>query len=229
MYNPMAAILYTFIFPLLLLFTSCQSATEKQQVNQTDAFSAALQDTTGMAVATFAGGCFWCTEAYFERLKGVEAVISGYAGGEEQNPTYRQVSYGETGHAEGVQVHYDPEQITYKQLLEVFFATHDPTTLNKQGPDIGKQYRSVIFYTSPEEKRLIEEYITSLSKSGKYTNKIVTEVQPLQKFWEAEDYHQDYYLNNPSDSYVRNVAKPKVEKFTKEYKDWLKEEWKNKK
>lgn len=225
----MAAIFYTFIFPLLLLFTSCQSATEKQQVNQTDAFSAALQDTTGMAVATFAGGCFWCTEAYFERLKGVEAVISGYAGGEEQNPTYRQVSYGETGHAEGVQVYYDPEQITYKQLLEVFFATHDPTTLNKQGPDIGKQYRSVIFYTSPEEKRLIEEYITSLSKSGKYTNKIVTEVQPLQKFWEAEDYHQDYYLNNPSDSYVRNVAKPKVEKFTKEYKDWLKEEWKNKK
>jgi peptide-methionine (S)-S-oxide reductase len=222
----MTAIFYTLLFPLMLLFTSCQSATDKQQANQTDSDSAALQDTTGMAKATFAGGCFWCTEVYFERLKGVEAVISGYAGGEEQNPTYRQVSYGETGHAEGVQVYYDPQQITFKQLLEVFFATHDPTTLNRQGPDVGEQYRSVVFFNNPEEKRVTEEYIANLLKSGKYKNKIVTEVQPLQKFWEAEKYHQNYYVNNPSDPYVRSVAKPKVDKFTKEYKDWLKEEWK---
>lgn len=220
----MAVILYLVLFPFLILFTSCQSATDKQQVNQENAYTA-LQDTSGLAVATFAGGCFWCTEAYFERLKGVETVVSGYAGGEEQNPTYRQVSYGETGHAEGVQVYYNPEQISFKQLLEVFFATHDPTTLNRQGPDVGKQYRSVVFYNNPDEKRLTEEFIINLSKSGKYKDKIVTEVQPLTKFWEAEDYHQDYYINNPADPYVRSVAKPKVEKFTKEYKNWLKDEW----
>lgn len=227
----MTTSIYSLIIPLLLLFTSCQSASNEQQnTNQSDTASSASYtaqaDTSGLAVATFAGGCFWCTEAYFERLKGVEKVISGYAGGKEQNPTYRQVSYGETSHAEGVQVYYDPEQITFEQLVEVFFATHDPTTLNRQGPDVGKQYRSVAFYANPEEKRVIENYLDKLSKSGKYSGKIVTEVQPLKKFWEAEDYHQDYYAINPTDRYVTNVAQPKVEKFQKEYKDWLKEEWK---
>lgn len=223
----MTAILQTLLLPLLLLFASCQSSSNEQPTVQAENMENEAQtNNSGLAIATFAGGCFWCTETYFERLKGVEKVVSGYAGGEEQNPTYRQVSYGETSHAEGVQVYYNPEEITYQQLLEVFFSTHDPTTLNRQGPDIGKQYRSIVFYNNPEENRQIQNYIASLSKSGKYKNKIVTEVQPLEKFWEAEDYHQDYYVQNPSDPYVRGVAKPKVEKFQKEYKDWLKEEWK---
>lgn len=222
----MPAILHSLFIPLLLLFASCQNSTNEKQVSRPEISYAAQTDTAGLAVATFAGGCFWCTETYFERLKGVEKVISGYAGGEEENPTYRQVSYGETSHAEGVQVLYDPEQINYQQLLEVFFATHDPTTLNRQGPDVGKQYRSIAFYNNQEEKKLIEEYISSLSKSGRYSGKVVTEVQPLEKFWEAEDYHQDYYIRNPADTYVIRVAKPKVEKFQKEYSDWLKEEWK---
>lgn len=215
------------ILPLLLLLSSCQQgAAGDNNSKQTDATASGTEETntSGLSVATFAGGCFWCTEAYFERLKGVEKVVSGYAGGEEQNPTYQQVSYGETGHAEGVQVYYNPEQITYQQLLEVFFATHDPTTLNRQGPDVGKQYRSVVFYQNPEEKEMAEDYISSLSKSEKYSNKIVTEVQPLTKFWEAEEYHQDYYQNNPQDPYVIGVARPKVLKFEKEYKAWLKEE-----
>lgn len=210
---------YTYILAILLFFTGCQSGNTNEQVKSTS--SKSKNKVNGKAIATFAGGCFWCTEAYFERLKGVEKVISGYAGGEEQDPTYQQVSAGETGHAEGVQVYYDPEQISYQQLLEVFFATHDPTTLNRQGPDFGKQYRSVVFYKTKEEKEMAEEYIVSLDKSERYKNKIVTEVQPLTKFWEAEDYHQDYYLNNPDDPYVKSVARPKVQKFEREYSIWL--------
>jgi peptide-methionine (S)-S-oxide reductase len=223
----MKAMLSYLLLPLMLVLASCQQGTTgENNINQRDKSTASAQKeyTGNSSIATFAGGCFWCTEAYFERLKGVEQVISGYAGGEEQNPTYQQVSYGQTGHAEGVQVYYDPEQITYQQLLEVFFATHDPTTLNRQGPDVGKQYRSVVFYSNEEEKQMAEAYIASLTKSERYENKIVTEVQPLHKFWVAEEYHQDYYINNPRDPYVLSVAKPKVEKFEKEYKNWLKGE-----
>lgn len=221
----MTTTIYSIFLPLLLLFTSCQQGTTADTKSidaDTSGSEDIIADTSGLAIATFAGGCFWCTEAYFERLKGVEKVVSGYAGGEEQNPTYEQVSYGRTSHAEGVQVYYDPEQITYKQLLEVFFATHDPTTLNKQGPDVGKQYRSIVFYNSPAEKKMAEAYMMELGRSGKYNNDIVTELQPLTRFWEAEGYHQDYYVNNPQDPYVQRVAKPKVEKFEKEYGDWLK-------
>ncbi len=223
----MRTTIHSIILPLLLLLSACQQgATGENNSKNTDLTASNTEqiNTEGLAVATFAGGCFWCTEIYFERLKGVEKVVSGYAGGEEQNPTYQQVSYGETGHAEGVQVYYDPEQITYQQLLEVFFATHDPTTLNRQGPDVGKQYRSVAFYNSDEEKEMAEAYISSLTKSEKYSDKIVTEVQPLTKFWVAEDYHQDYYVTNPNDPYVVSVARPKVVKFEKEYSSWLKEE-----
>ncbi|GAA4427200.1 hypothetical protein GCM10023188_10020 [Pontibacter saemangeumensis] len=182
-------------------------------------------DTTGLAKATFAGGCFWCTEAYFERLQGVEAVVSGYSGGKKANPTYQEVSAGATDYAEAVQVYYDPEIISYQELLEVFFATHDPTTLNRQGPDHGKQYRSVVFYRSPEEKRLVDDYIQKLEEAGTYRDDIVTKVQPFKKFWDAEPYHQDYYRLNPNDPYVRSVARPKVLKFESNYAKMLKPEY----
>lgn len=185
----------------------------------------AQADTAGLAKAVFAGGCFWCTEAYFERVKGVEAVISGYAGGKDVNPTYKKVSAGLSDHAEAVQVYYHPDQITYQVLVDVFFATHDPTTLNRQGPDVGKQYRSIVFYHTPEEKAFVEKYISKLNASGKYKNMIVTKVQPLTKFWPAEAYHQDYYARNPSDPYVVSVARPKVKKFEANYKAKLKPEY----
>ncbi len=190
-----------------------------------DALAQEEEDTVGLPSAVFAGGCFWCTEAYFERLKGVKAVISGYSGGKEKNPTYKQVSSGLSDHAEAVQVYYNPSQITYQELLEVFFATHDPTTLNRQGPDVGKQYRSIVFYKTPEEKKQAEEYIRQLEEAGTYKNKIVTHVQPFKKFWMAEEYHQDYYRRNPQDPYVVSVAMPKVRKFEDNYRDKLKPEY----
>ncbi|NEM98773.1 peptide-methionine (S)-S-oxide reductase MsrA [Pontibacter burrus] len=215
---------YHFIlFPLIFLLGGCSqpdttTGTEVLQQNNAQA----VPDTAGLAKATFAGGCFWCTEAYFERLVGVEAVISGYVGGKEEHPTYEQVSNGRTGHAEGVQVYYHPDQISYAELVEIFFATHDPTTLNRQGPDVGKQYRSAIFYRTPAEKKMIDEQIKKLNASGKYKNKIVTQVEPFRKFWPAEAYHQDYYALNPGDIYVLRVAKPKVQKFEKAYAGKLK-------
>ena len=215
--------IYSYLFiPLLLLASACQRNSSDQPTAGQEPAATITADTTGMAKATFAGGCFWCTEAYFERLKGVGAVVSGYAGGPEKNPTYQQVSSGLTGHAEAVQVYYNPEEITYPELVDVFFATHDPTTLNRQGPDVGKQYRSVVFYKTPEEKAIVEEYIKKLNASGKYKNKVVTTVEPLSDFWEAEAYQQDYYQRNPSDPYVVSVARPKVIKFVENYKKKLK-------
>ncbi|MBK0403035.1 peptide-methionine (S)-S-oxide reductase MsrA [Adhaeribacter sp. BT258] len=173
-------------------------------------------------IATFAGGCFWCTEAYFERLQGVQRVVSGYCGGKENNPTYNNVSTGKTGHAESVQITFDPQQISYADLLKVHFATHDPTTLNRQGPDVGKQYRSVVFYHSPQQKKQAENYLAQLSKSGKYKDKIVTQLVPYTQFWPAETYHQNYYAKNPKDPYVVSVARPKVLKFEKEFASRMK-------
>jgi peptide-methionine (S)-S-oxide reductase len=177
----------------------------------------------GESVAFFASGCFWCTEEVFENLKGVRQVISGYAGGKEKNPTYEQVSAGQTGHAEAVQVYYDPKVISYATLVKVFFASHDPTTLNRQGPDTGKQYRSAIFYQNDEEKKAAEQEVERVNSSGRYPNKIVTQIVPFVAFYPAEDYHQDYYRLNPGNSYIQNVSKPKVEKFKKEFKDLLKQ------
>ncbi|MBC5773382.1 peptide-methionine (S)-S-oxide reductase MsrA [Pontibacter sp. KCTC 32443] len=217
------ATLYSSLFiPLLMFFTSCQQNSSEQLSTEQEISYTLSADTTGLAKATFAGGCFWCTEAYFERLVGVEAVISGYSGGLEKNPTYKQVSAGLTGHAEAVQVYYHPEKISYQELVEVFFATHDPTTLNRQGPDVGKQYRSIVFYRTPEEKNIATKYISRLSASGKYKNKVVTTVEPLKRFWQAEAYHQDYYERNPSDPYVVSIARPKVKKFETNYKAKLK-------
>lgn len=209
--------------PFLLFIWACtESGTERTQLEESSFSYGNTADTTGLEKATFAGGCFWCTEAYFERLKGVDRVVSGYTGGKEENPTYQQVSYGRTGHAEAVQILYNPAEITYRELLEVFFATHDPTTLNRQGPDVGKQYRSAIYYHDQEQQKLARDYMRQLEEAGTFRRKIVTQLEPLNKFWIAEDYHQDYYRRNPDDPYVVSVARPKVKKFEDAYRNKLK-------
>jgi|WetSurMetagenome_2_1015567.scaffolds.fasta_scaffold526976_1 peptide-methionine (S)-S-oxide reductase len=172
--------------------------------------------------ATLAGGCFWCLEAIFERLKGVERVVSGYAGGRVPNPTYEQVSTGATGHAECMQVTFDPAVLSYRDLLRIFFAFHDPTTMNRQGPDAGTQYRSAIFWHDPVQQATARQVIAELAKGGVFDAPIVTEVAPLQAFYPAEGYHQDYYDRNPSQAYCRAVIAPKVAKLRKSYADRLK-------
>jgi peptide-methionine (S)-S-oxide reductase len=174
--------------------------------------------------ATFGNGCFWCTEAIFQQLKGVATVKSGYTGGKIKNPTYKQVCEGDTGHAEAIQITYDPKVITFAELLEVFWQTHDPTTLNQQGADVGTQYRSAIFYHSPEQKKLAEEYKQKLDKSGAFGKPIVTEIVPAVTFYVAEDYHQNYYNLNGAQPYCRAVIKPKMDKFKKVFADKLKKE-----
>jgi len=175
-------------------------------------------------LATFGGGCFWCVEAVFEQLEGVTDVVSGYAGGRVESPTYQQVCTGLTGHAEVCQIRYDPKKISYTELLEVFFKTHDPTTLNRQGPDVGTQYRSVIFYHDDGQKKLAERAKKELGDAGAFRRPIVTEIAPFTKFYPAEDYHQDYFRNNPTQGYCRAVVGPKVSKFRKVFKEKLKDE-----
>lgn len=210
------------IFCLLFLFSQFSRAQNEQPGKLKEPVRPDGDISGKVEIATFAGGCFWCTEAYFERLKGVQRVVSGYCGGKEKNPAYKEVSSGKTGHAEAVQISFDPQLISYLDLLKVHFATHDPTTLNRQGPDVGKQYRSVIFYHNPQQKAATENYLNELSKSGKFKNKIVTQVLPYSQFYPAEAYHQDYYAKNPGDSYIVSVARPKVQKFEKEFRNWLK-------
>lgn len=171
---------------------------------------------------TLGGGCFWCLEAVYDQLKGVQAVESGYAGGHVANPSYKAVCTGTTGHAEVVQVEFDNEVITFQDILNVFFTIHDPTTLNRQGNDIGTQYRSAIFYHSDEQKRIAEETIQSLNESGPWDNPIVTEVVPIENYFPAEDYHQEYFENNPNQGYCRIVIAPKVAKFRQKYLAQLK-------
>jgi peptide-methionine (S)-S-oxide reductase len=180
-------------------------------------------DYSKLDTATFAGGCFWCVEAAFEQIRGVEEAVSGYAGGSEQNPTYSQVSAGKTGHTETVEIYFNPQEIDYNTLLDIFFTAHDPTQLNRQGPDIGKQYRSSIFYHNDEQKRQAQEKIKALDASGEFKNKVVTEVLPYTKFWIAEDYHQDYEKHNPRDSYIVNVSKPKIDKVAQKFEHLLKD------
>lgn len=182
------------------------------------------QDLQKYETAYFASGCFWCVEAIFESVRGVKEVISGYAGGIEENPTYEEVSYGKTTHAEAVEVFYDPKEISYFELVQVFFGSHDPTSLNRQGPDRGAQYRSIAFYKNSEEKKIIESYMAALEESGKYKDPIVTEITAFSKFYDAEDYHQDYERKNPNNSYVRQVSVPRLNRFKKNFPDYLKKE-----
>jgi peptide-methionine (S)-S-oxide reductase len=173
-------------------------------------------------VATLAGGCFWCLEAVFDELKGVESVESGYSGGHASNPTYAQVCDGDTGHAEAIKVTFDPALISFADLLRVFFAIHDPTMLNRQGNDVGTQYRSAIFYHDDEQKKIAEEVVREISAAKIWDDPIVTEVTPSEKFYIAEDYHQEYFKKNPFQGYCRVVIAPKVAKFRKQFMDRLK-------
>jgi peptide-methionine (S)-S-oxide reductase len=179
---------------------------------------------TNLQTATLAGGCFWCLEAVFDEVKGVEAVESGYAGGAMENPSYRAVCNGDTGHAEVVQVHFDPGVVSYRDLLNVFFAIHDPTTLNRQGADVGTQYRSAIFYHNDEQKQAAEELIKELNAQKIWDRPIVTQVEKLDKFFMAEDYHQEYFARNPYQPYCQAVVAPKVSKFRKHFLELLKKQ-----
>ena len=175
-----------------------------------------------METATLGGGCFWCTEAIFADLKGVRKVESGYSGGTVPEPSYEQVCDGGTGHAEVINVEFDPNEITYRQILEIFFTTHDPTTMNRQGADVGEQYRSVIFYHDPKQKEVAEEVIREVAESKIWDRPLVTQVVPFKAFYKAEDYHQEYYAKNPTQGYCQVVIAPKVLKFRKKYAHLLK-------
>ncbi|HLO30171.1 MAG TPA: peptide-methionine (S)-S-oxide reductase MsrA [Anaerolineales bacterium] len=179
---------------------------------------------TNLQTATLAGGCFWCLEAVYDEIKGVDSVESGYAGGQMDNPTYRAVCNGDTGHAEVVQIHFDPNVVSYRDLLNVFFAIHDPTTLNRQGADVGTQYRSAIFYHDDEQKKVAEELIRDLNAQKIWDRPIVTEVTKLDKFYLAEDYHQEYFARNPYQPYCMAVVSPKVSKFRKHFLEMLKKQ-----
>ncbi len=179
---------------------------------------------TNLQTATLAGGCFWCLEAVFDEVKGIQGVESGYAGGHVDNPSYRAVCNGDTGHAEVIQVHFDPSVLSYRDLLNVFFAIHDPTTLNRQGADVGTQYRSAIFYHDDEQKPIAEELIKDLNAQKIWDNPIVTQVEKLDKFFMAEDYHQEYFARNPYQPYCMAVVAPKVSKFRKHFLELLKKQ-----
>jgi len=209
---------FSLIFIVTIFVASCvQGINNNKMSMQNDSVNNSL------ATATFAAGCFWCVEAVFEQLNGVHSVVSGYTGGTSENPTYEEVSSGKSGHAEAVRISYDPEVITYLELLEVFWKTHDPTTLNRQGADVGPQYRSAVFYHNEEQKKLAEEMKQALNDAGIWNSPIVTVIDPLDAFHEAEDYHQDYYMHNSDKPYCSFVITPKLEKFREIFSDKLKE------
>ncbi len=207
---------------VLALFSWSCAQKENPNKGMSDSYAAASNIKTD--TATFGTGCFWCSEAIFEQLDGVLKVTSGYSGGHVVNPTYEEVSSGTTGHAESVQIVFDPSKINYDELLKVFWQTHDPTSLNKQGNDVGPQYRSVIFYRNSLQKQKAEYYKEELDKSGAFPKPIVTAIEPYENFYTAEDYHQNYYTNNPNQPYCYFVIRPKLEKFEKVFKDKLKKD-----
>jgi peptide-methionine (S)-S-oxide reductase len=207
----------------IISFAGLQSCAQKDNNNKIKTTTTTMiQSTATLDTATFGTGCFWCTEAVFQQLEGVEKVTSGYSGGTVVNPTYEQICTKTTGHAECLNVLYDPAKITYEELLKVFWEVHDPTTLNRQGADVGTQYRSVIFYHNAAQKALAEKYKAELDKSGAWDNPIVTTLEPMTIFYPAEAYHQNYYNNNTSQGYCQFVIRPKLEKFEKVFKDKLK-------
>lgn len=218
---------FLFLVLAVMSVTSCQSKEKKQPDSQLAEKAEELpkpkQDLSEYETAYFASGCFWCVEAIFESVKGVAEVVSGYAGGPEENPTYEQVSYGRTGHAEAVEVYYDPEVISFLELVQVFFGSHDPTTLNRQGPDRGRQYRSIAFYKNEAEQKIIRSYIDALEENNVYDQPIVTEITPFTKFYKAEDYHQDYERKHPENPYIQSVSIPRLNRFKKNFPEYLKE------
>ena len=205
-------------FSLLACNTPTENITEKSTV-----LTEKQIEKEGLKKAYFASGCFWCVEAVFESVKGVKEAVSGYSGGDKANPTYREVSSGQLKHAEAVEVIYDEKQVSLESLVKVFFGSQDPTTPNQQGPDRGPQYRSIAFYTNPSEKQIIENYITELTDKKVFNAPIVTEVVKFEKFWNAEDYHQDYERRNPNVPYVRSVSVPRLNRFKEKFPELLKE------
>jgi peptide-methionine (S)-S-oxide reductase len=206
---------------LIIAGSSCgqkQNQAENKMVKETSS------NQQGLEIATFGSGCFWCTEAIFLNVDGVEKVESGYTGGKVKNPTYKEVCSGLTGHAEVIQLAYDPKKVTYEELLEIFWQTHDPTTLNRQGADVGTQYRSVIYYHNDEQKKLAELYKAKLDQAKAFNDPIVTEISPASVFYKAEDYHQNYYNLNSSAPYCSYVIQPKLEKFKKVFKEKAKKQ-----
>ncbi|HEA20612.1 hypothetical protein LCGC14_1972530 [marine sediment metagenome] len=220
----------TLLALFLILTTSCQSNTKKTTEASSNTHMAQIvkpsaQELENLETAYFASGCFWCVEAIFESVKGVKEVVSGYAGGTSENPTYEEVGAGRTDHAEAVEVYYDPEVISFTALVQVFFGSHDPTTLNQQGPDRGRQYRSIAFYKNEKEKKIIEGYIKALKDQDVYQGaSITTEVTPFTKFYDAEEYHQDYERKHPDNSYITNVSIPRLNRFKANFGEYLKED-----
>jgi peptide-methionine (S)-S-oxide reductase len=204
----------------LITLTGCKQSSPQNYKNEKDKMI--QENDSKLQLATLGSGCFWCSEAIFERVKGVTSVVSGYAGGKVDNPSYEDVCSGKTGHAEVIQIKFDPSVVSYDELLEIFWKTHDPTTLNRQGADVGTQYRSVVFYHNEEQKQKAESYKAELNKAEIWKDPIVTEISPLKKFYSAEKYHQDYYEQNPNQGYCSFVITPKIEKFEKVFKDKLK-------
>ena len=207
---------------LSFLLLAMAGNTHKKVINNQTQDMTNLQSNPPLQVATFASGCFWCTEAIFQNVDGVEKVVSGYMGGKVKNPTYKEVCTGQTGHAEVIQVTYDPKKVSYDELLEIFWKTHDPTTLNRQGADAGTQYRSAVFYHNDEQKQLAEKYKKELTAAEVFDQPIVTEITPASVFYKAEDYHQNYYNLNGEAPYCAMVIQPKLEKFKKVFKEKLK-------
>ncbi|MRX64424.1 peptide-methionine (S)-S-oxide reductase MsrA [Maribacter luteus] len=216
------------LLTLTILFsTSCESNVKKSKQAHDPPNAQTISKPTPdnlqkYEVAYFASGCFWCVEAIYEDVIGVKEVISGYSGGSEKNPTYEQVGRGLTTHAEAVKVYYDPKVVDFKTLVVVFFGSHDPTTLNRQGPDHGAQYRSIAFYSNEEEKKIIENYIEQLKKDKVYNSPIVTQVEKFRKFYDAEDYHQDYEKLNPNNPYIINISIPRYKRFKAKYPELMK-------
>jgi peptide-methionine (S)-S-oxide reductase len=208
------------VFLALLPFSFC--AKEKSIILPKSLETKNMEIQNGMEVATFAGGCFWCTEAVFLELDGVSKVVSGYIGGNTVDPTYKDICNGDTGHAEAIEITFDPNKIGFGELLEIFFATHDPTTLNRQGADVGTQYRSEIFYHNSAQKQLSEDYIALMTSENTFGKTIVTKISQASKFYVAEDYHQNYYNQNKTQGYCSYVITPKIEKLKKVYQDKLK-------
>lgn len=212
------------LLTVFLLLISSMAVSQPQQSQKSDN----AMNSSNLQEATFGAGCFWCVEAIYEEVKGVESAVAGYAGGQMPNPTYRQVSSGQTGHAEVARITFDPSVISYEELLEVFWHTHNPTTKNRQGADVGPQYRSVIFYHNEEQKEIAEKSLDKTDDSDLWEDPIVTEVEPLSNYSVAENYHQNYYENNPNAGYCTTVIAPKLKKFRKDFSHLLKDKVKEK-
>ncbi len=212
------------LFGLMFTVEACEGQGEQQsnQIANTTLESLSSLERAQLDTATLAGGCFWCVEASFEQIEGVYEVVSGYSGGTKKNPTYTAVSRGATNHAEAVQVYYDSRVRSYEEILKIFFVAHDPTQLNRQGPDVGKQYRSAIYYHNDAQQKTVNEVVAQLEAENAFSRPIVTQVEPLDQFWLAEEYHQDYAARNPNDRYIQSVSIPKVKKVRKAFPNMLK-------